>query len=214
MHYYDDILQLEITAIIWACWCVIHSLLNSEGLVGKAVPPGSRIQRYYRLGYSLFAAITLVLVYWITPRSTDVPLWKWHGSLIALQGAIRVAALAIGYLSFRSISIWDFLGLTAVGLGEGRRRPSDRLITTGIYGEIRNPQFLSGLLLLWARDLTCTGLVINVILSLYMLIATRIEEKRFLRKFGDEYARYMAKVPRFIPRRFPSPRSLFGSPRK
>lgn len=138
-----------------------------------------------------------------------MPLWEWHGPLVAVQGAVWAVALAIGYLSFRSISIRHFLGLTAVGQGKGRRRPSDRLITTGIYGEVRNPQFLSGLLLLWARDLTRTGLVVSVILSLYMLIATRIEEKRLLRKFGDEYARYMAKVPRFIPRRFPSPQSLF-----
>ena len=62
MNYYDHVLQLGITAIIWACWCAIHSLLNSEGIVSKALPPGSRIRPYYRLLYSLFVAIALVIV--------------------------------------------------------------------------------------------------------------------------------------------------------
>ncbi|MGO9570065.1 MAG: methyltransferase family protein [Desulfomonilaceae bacterium] len=211
MNYYDDVLQLGITAIIWSCWCVIHSLSNSNGIISKALPPDSRIRPYYRIVYSLFAAITLVLVYWMTPRKGDVPLWEWHGVLIAVKGAIWVVALALGFLSFRFISILDFLGLTALGIDRKERESSDRLITSGIYGEIRNPQFLAGLLLLWARDLTRTGLLINVILSLYLLIGARIEAKRLLQKFGEDYRRYMSRVPRFIPRRFPPLRSIYTS---
>jgi protein-S-isoprenylcysteine O-methyltransferase Ste14 len=209
MNYYDHVLQLGITALIWAGWCVIHSLLNSEGIVGKALPPGSRIRPCYRLLYSLGSAITLVLVYWMTPREGDVPLWEWQGPLVAVQGAIWVVALVMGYLSFRLISVWDFLGFTALGTGRNRRESPGQLMTSGIYGETRNPQFLAGLLLLWARDLTLTGLVINIILSFYLLIGARIEEKRLVRKFGDDYRKYLSSVPRFIPRRFPPLKFLF-----
>jgi len=210
MNYYDDILQLGITALIWACWGVIHSLLSSEGVIGKALPLGSRIRTYYRLFYSLFAAITLVLVYWLAPRGNDAPILKWQGALVVAQVALWVLALTMGYLSFRYVSLWHFLGFTALGVGQKVRGTTDKLITWGIYGEIRNPQFLAGLLVLWARDLNTTSFVTNIILSLYLLVGARIEEKRLLQKFGDDYARYMAKVPRFIPRRFPSLQSLFG----
>jgi methanethiol S-methyltransferase len=209
MNYYDHVLQLGITALIWAGWCVIHSLLNSEGLIGKALPPGNSIRPYYRIVYSLFAAITLMLVYWIAPRENDMPLWEWHGPLAVVQGAIWVVALVMAYLSFRLISIWDFLGFTALGTARNRRESPGQLMTSGIYGETRNPQFLAGLLLLWARDLTPTGLVINIILSFYLLIGARIEEKRLVRKFGGDYRKYMSRVPRFIPRRFPPLKSLF-----
>jgi methanethiol S-methyltransferase len=211
MNYFDHVLQLGITALIWAGWCVIHSLLNSEGIVGKALPPGSSITPYYRIVYSLFAAITLALVYWITPREGDVPLWEWHGPLVVVQGAIWIVALAIGYLSFRLISIWGFLGITALGISRNARKSSDKLITSGIYRETRNPQFLAVLLLLWARDLTSIGLVINIILSFYLIIGARIEEKRLVRKFGDICLKYMSRVPRFIPRRIPSLKSLVKS---
>jgi protein-S-isoprenylcysteine O-methyltransferase Ste14 len=208
MNYSDDTLQLTTTAIIWACWCVIHSLLNADGFIAKALPTGSRVRPFYRLLYSLGSAVTLFLVYWVTPRENDMVLWKWGGPLVVVQGVTWIIALAIGYLSFRLISVWDFLGFTALGIGEGRKEASDRLIISGIYGEIRNPLFLAGLLLLWGRNLTRTGLVINIILSLYLLIGTWIEEKRLLRKFGDEYLQYMSRVPRFIPKRFPTLHSL------
>jgi methanethiol S-methyltransferase len=209
MNYYDEILKLGTTAIVWACWCVIHSLLNSEGFLAKSLPPGSRIRPYYRLLYSIGAAITLALVYWITPRENDMRIWKWSGALAPIQGAVWVIALAIGYLSFRLISISDFLGFRALRIGRSRSESSERLITLGIYGEIRHPQFLAVLLLLWARDLTLTGLVINIVLSLYLLIGARIEERRLLKKFGQDYRTYMSRVPRLIPRRFPPLRSMY-----
>jgi methanethiol S-methyltransferase len=208
MNYCDDALQLTTAAIIWACWCVIHSLLNSDGFIAKALPPGSRVRPLYRLLYSLGSAATLSLVYWVTPRENDMLLWKWSGPLVVVQGVIWIIALSTACLSFRFFSISESLGFRALGIGRDGRKSSDRLITSGIYGEIRNPLFLAGLLLLWARDLTRTGLVINIILSLYVLIGTWIEEKRLLRKFGDEYLQYMSRVPRFIPKRFPSLQSL------
>lgn len=58
-------------------------------------------------------------------------------------------------------------------------------------------------MLLWARDLTDTGLAVNLVLSAYLLVAARIEEHRLLAEFGEQYAQYMAEVPRFIPNRLP-----------
>lgn len=210
MNCYEDIQRLEIAAVIWICWCVTHSLLNSQGVVAWILPPGNRIRPYYRLIYVVFSSITLGLVYWITPRDNDLPVLKWHGVFIAVPAVIWVIALAIGYLSFRFINAWDFLGLTVVGIGRKTRGTSDKLITWGIYGEIRNPQFLVVLMLLWARDLTCTGLVINIVLSLYLISGAFIEERRLIHKFGEDYVRYRSHVPRFIPRRLPPLRQLLG----
>jgi protein-S-isoprenylcysteine O-methyltransferase Ste14 len=209
MNYSDDILQLATTATIWICWCIVHSLLNSDGIIAKAFPRGHPVRPYYRLLYSIGSVITLMLAYWITPLDNHKPLWTWNGPMWALQGACWVVALALGYLSFRLINIWNFFGLTALGIGRSGKESSNELLTSGIYGETRNPQFLAGLLLLWARDLTRTGLVINIILSLYLLAGARVEEKRLSKKFGDEYSLYMSRVPRFIPKRIPPLRSLF-----
>jgi methanethiol S-methyltransferase len=137
---------------------------------------------------------------WITPSHGSLTLLKWNGLLYPARIAIIAAALALFYSTFRHIGLLDFLGFTALGIGRRSAVSLQTLVTTGIYGEIRHPQSLAGLLLLWARDLTDTDIVINAVLSLYLIIGARIEDKRLLKEFGEEYARYREKVPAFVPR--------------
>ncbi|MBI5572465.1 MAG: hypothetical protein HY914_21155 [Desulfomonile tiedjei] len=193
--------RLIITALLWTLWCLVHSLLASEPIVRKTGLLRTRFKPYYRLAYSVFAAASLSLVWWLTPNEASIPLWSWSGELAAIRLTVVVVALAAAYLSFSSIGILDFLGLTALGIGRKGAVTSRKLITRGIYGRIRHPQFLAGLLLLWSRDLTDTGLVINVVLSLYLFVGARIEEQKLLAQFGPEYAHYKEQVPAFVPKR-------------
>ncbi|MDT8376756.1 MAG: isoprenylcysteine carboxylmethyltransferase family protein [Mariprofundaceae bacterium] len=78
-----------------------------------------------------------------------------------------------------------------------------RVASTGIYARIRHPQYLgfiiimTGFMLQWP---TLPTLVMYPILVwMYVRLAKR-EEKESLRLFGDAYAQYAEKVPRFIPR--------------
>ena len=192
--------RLCMTAALWTTWCMIHSLLNAEGIVRKTGVLDTWFKPYYRVAYSVLAAASLAFVWRLTPGEPSTALWCRTGMLVPVRVVLVAISLVLGYLSFRHIGLLDFLGLTALGIGRRGAVTSQRLITWGIYGRIRHPQFLAGLLLLWTRDLTDTGLVINVVLSLYLLIGARIEEKRLLAKFGGEYAVYMEKVPAFVPK--------------
>jgi methanethiol S-methyltransferase len=196
----DIAFKLLATAGLWTVWCVAHSLLNAEGLVRKTGILDTWFKPYHRLAYTIFAFASLGFALWITPSHGSLTLLKWNGLLYPARIALIVAALALFYATFRHIGLLDFLGFTAVGIGRRSAVSLQALITAGIYGRIRHPQSLAGLLLLWARDLTDTDIVINVVLSLYLLIGARIEDKRLLKEFGEEYARYRECVPAFIPR--------------
>lgn len=77
-----------------------------------------------------------------------------------------------------------------------------KLVTTGIYGYIRHPQY-TGLLLLslgmiieWA---TLPMLIMYpIIIGVYVRLAKK-EEKDMMNEFGDAYREYMKKTKRFIP---------------
>lgn len=196
----DIAFRLLATAGLWTVWCVVHSLLNAEGLVRKTGILDTWFKPYHRLAYTLFAAASLAFVWWLTPSQHSITLLRWSGALFPLRLAVIAAALALFYLSFKHIGLLDFLGFTALGIGRRSAVSLQALVTTGIYGRMRHPQSLAGLLLLWARDLTDTDLVINAVLSLYLLIGARIEDKRLLKEFGEEYARYRERVPAFVPR--------------
>ena len=208
MSTYDTAFRLGVTAGLWIAWCVVHSLLATESLVRKSGILDSRIGPFYRLIFSLFAVLSLILVSVLTPHGDELTLWTWEGSLRLLQIALWLVALTVAWLSFRIIGIGRMLGFCALGICKKDASEPDVLITWGIYGVLRHPQFTAGLVLLWSRDLTDTGLVINAVLSLYLIIGAHIEESRLLAKYGEEYLKYKASVPGFVPNSLSSVRAL------
>ena len=77
-----------------------------------------------------------------------------------------------------------------------------RLATDGPYARVRHPQYvgfvliLFGFLLQWPTILTLAMFPILVVM--YVRLA-RNEEREVERRFGDEYRRYAARTPAFIP---------------
>ncbi|MDE2118835.1 MAG: isoprenylcysteine carboxylmethyltransferase family protein [Betaproteobacteria bacterium] len=77
------------------------------------------------------------------------------------------------------------------------------LATTGPYAKVRHPQYdafaliMFGFLLQWPTILTL--LMFPVLVWMYVRLAHR-EEQEALAEFGDQYRRYMAATPAFVPR--------------
>jgi protein-S-isoprenylcysteine O-methyltransferase Ste14 len=79
----------------------------------------------------------------------------------------------------------------------------DKLVTSGVYGRIRHPVYAS--LTLFLTGTLLVGLNAATLLFFVLFIAAlavRItrEEKFLLEKFGEDYAQYARRVPRFLPR--------------
>lgn len=77
-----------------------------------------------------------------------------------------------------------------------------KLATAGIYARMRHPQYVGfilvmfGFLLQWPTLLTLA--MFPVLVVMYVRLA-RHEERDALREYGDEYKRYMKRVPGFFP---------------
>jgi steroid 5-alpha reductase family enzyme len=77
------------------------------------------------------------------------------------------------------------------------------LFTEGIYGRMRHPRYVEFTLALVAWSLICNfaGLYLVTALSIAALLAVVVvEEKELSERFGEAYADYAARVPRFIPK--------------
>ncbi len=113
------------------------------------------------------------------------------------------AALALGGLAgYLVCSLW----LVIVGKGPFVEfDPPTKFVATGPYRWMRNP--IAALLLVVvlgeAIFFGSPGILVLVLLGLPMaqLQVTRIEEPRLAARFGDTYADYCRRVPRWIPRR-------------
>jgi protein-S-isoprenylcysteine O-methyltransferase Ste14 len=80
---------------------------------------------------------------------------------------------------------------------------SHSLATTGPYARIRHPQYVGfvlimvGFLVQWPTLLTLA--MFPVLVFMYVRLARR-EEREVLAEFGEAYARYTERTPRFFPR--------------
>ena len=78
-----------------------------------------------------------------------------------------------------------------------------RLAKTGPYAYVRHPQYagfvsiMFGFLMQWPTLITLT--MFPILVYMYARLARR-EEQDVLAEFGDEYRRYMARTPAFLPR--------------
>ena len=54
--------------------------------------------------------------------------------------------------------------------------------------------------------MTSSVLALNLVLTLYVLAGSRLEDCRLVRQFGADYQDYQRRVPALIPTRWPSRR--------
>lgn len=113
---------------------------------------------------------------------------RWFGVvLFIVGGALRMwPVFVLGY---------RFSGLVAI-------QPGHTLVTTGVYGTIRNPSYLGLLInsLGWALAFRSGIGVLLTVLTIPPLIARIHSEEALLRtQFGSEYDAYCSRTWRLIP---------------
>ena len=103
------------------------------------------------------------------------------------------------------------LAVWTVGLfmkfGNGTPAPWDppkKLVIRGPYRHVRNPMITGALLILLAEALLFQSWPLSVWMAVFFIGNTVyfrfIEEKGLEKRFGDDYRKYKARVPRWIPR--------------
>jgi protein-S-isoprenylcysteine O-methyltransferase Ste14 len=75
-----------------------------------------------------------------------------------------------------------------------------QLVDTGIYAVVRHPQYTGGIIAIFLANLLLYPHwifgVLGVIGSVVIYLGCREEDKYLVEKFGDDYKRYMQRVPR------------------
>ncbi len=186
--------DLALVIFAWAAYGALHSWLAGTGLKQRVAASWPQAMPAYRLGFNLLALILLLPPLWLTLRYQGEPLWTWP-AWIAWPVA---AAVAAGFLwSLRWYDGAEFLGLRQWRTGEGGDR--EALTLSPLHRHVRHPWYAMGLLLLWTRDLNAAWLATAVAVTVYVLIGSRLEERKLEAMYGEAYARYRRRVPGLLP---------------
>ena len=202
MGYQDYILL----SLLWTVYCIVHSALISVTVTDFLRRVLGERYRFYRLIFNIFSVGTLVplLMYSNSARFGTEWLFTWEGYMRIIQYGLIALAAVLVLTGARHYSMPQFLGIQQIFHGRSKvaMTESGKFDSGGILGVVRHPWYLAVFILLWAKDLNLAAIIINIVLSVYLVIGTLLEERKLVLEFGDKYKLYQHQVSMFIPLRW------------
>ncbi len=217
-------------ALAWLSFGVVHSLLarqKANRAFDAALGGFARIA--YNLIAAVHLGAILFLEWRGFPGKVafDTPLWL-HAPMVAVQvagwvllfvalvqydlgrfGGLTQARVIVhrrgrGRTSGRGAGYGTMAGAPAElpdpppDIPQARLEP---LVTRGIHRYVRHPLYSAMFLMFWGRAFDEAALMTALWGTLYLVIGTIFEERKLLQIYGEDYARYSAAVPRYVPLR-------------
>lgn len=198
-------------AAVFFAFAFVHSLCVTSrvkglirGLLGKRF-----VKAFYRLIYTIFSAATTFGAVWVVLKIPDHCIFRGPAWLRWPMHGVQAAGLVIGLLSFNAVHFLEFVGAAQAWQYMTERRVAgdmegitgERLVKTGMYAVVRHPLYLAGIMIFtFEPNITRNWLTVSLLADAYFIYGAFVEERRLIKRFGDEYRRYMKEVPRFLPR--------------
>ncbi len=190
-----------ILAILWIAWCLIHS-----GMISLTVTTRLRLfmgnyYRLYRLIYNALAVATIMPIILFERLLGGEALLPWSAPLMAFRVFLALLALKLFIDGAKHYDLAQFLGIRQIRSGVAHNLINEKgaLDIRGIFLVVRHPWYLGAILLIWVRALDTATLVANLILTIYLIAGTHLEERKLLLEYGEEYRSYQEKVSMLIP---------------
>jgi methanethiol S-methyltransferase len=175
----------------------VHSLLaSSSAKTWVRNQYGARVDRFYRLAFNLFAAVSFLPVLLTIAIWPGEAVYSWSGLWRIIPLTLQPTLLILFIVAGLQSQPLSFTGLRQLADGQ----EEGGLRTTGAYGIVRHPLYTLGLCMLWLIPVMTVGLLgFACGLTLYILIGSTLEERRLVAEFGDEYRQYQKRVRKLIP---------------
>lgn len=197
--------DISVTIVLVSVFCISHSILATSWVKKAFQAKFGNLIAYYRAGYNLISAISLILIYSLIPQ-IDVTIYDLPNPYDLIILSFQILSLLGLVWCTKYFSSGEFLGLNQIKRFNAENyNPADideksSLRIEGPYKFSRHPVYLFSILFLMLRPVMgLTYLIIVVIFVVYFYIGSIFEEKRLVEKFGEEYIAYQRSVPRIFP---------------
>lgn len=186
-----------VLAVLWILFGVLHSVLAGLHIKQRFATAFPHQVKYYRLLYTIFAALTFGVVLWYLVQLPSPLLFQRN----LFTNAIGVVIFVIGFTIMVICIKKYFLSLSGLK-SLFQERPTHQLMISGIHRYVRHPLYLGTFMALWGAFLIYPLLSLfmtNVVITAYTLIGISFEERKLIAEFGNAYKTYQKQVPKLIP---------------
>jgi protein-S-isoprenylcysteine O-methyltransferase Ste14 len=192
-----------LVASLWIGYCALHSYLISVGFTNLMTRLLMGYYAFYRLFYILVSLVLLIpLINFTNQSDTRIIITYWYPLSIVRYVIIGGALLMFFWAFFINYDSLSFFGIRQI-MNFGKRNdttPPEGIKRNGLLGIIRHPMYFALILYLWCQTFRITDIVVNSVLTIYIVIGTKLEENKLVLEYGDAYIRYQHEVPMLIPR--------------
>ena len=196
-----------VVAALFAGFALLHSVTVSEKfkvLVGAVLGEGW-MRRWYRAGFTVLSTVTAVAATYFALRQEETLLLRPAWPVRLVFHFVQFFGLWLVIAAAKRVGFGYFLGVNQlhgheeepVAALDSEGCPRE-LYTTGIYGLVRHPMYLGGILaFLPEPNIGVNCLVLRTLATAYFMYGAVMEERRCARLYGKEYLDYREHVPMF-----------------
>ena len=187
-------------AFCWTVYFVLHSLLATTWVKNAAARQFPRAVRFYRLAYNQLSVWGFLLLLRYQTQLPSTLLFAPGQLVVALGYGLLALGVLVAVAALRGYDLAEFAGWAYVR--RGLAAADGPLHTAGLNRLVRHPLYLGlllGLVGFWLLAPSGPRSVFVGCNVAYLLVGTRLEERKLFARFGEAYARYQARVPQLLP---------------
>jgi len=189
-------------AIMWIGYCALHSYLISIRFTNLMKGFLKKYYSFYRLFYVLISIILLIplIVYNVQLDSNIIVTYGLYlnilrhilvvGSILMMLWSFLVDYDALSFFGIRQIL--QYVNMTEINSSKELKRK-------GLLGLMRHPMYFATIVYFWSNTHKLSDLIVNTIITIYIVIGTILEERKLILEFGDAYLEYQKEVPMLFP---------------
>ena len=191
-----------IVSMLWISYCVLHSFLISVSFTKYVSNLLKDYYSFYRLFYVLVSVVLLIplINYTADIDRTIIISYEIPWSIIrniCMYGSLLMFFWAF-FFSYDPLSFFGIRQILNFKRSDEKNSAID-IKQKGLLGVVRHPMYLALIIYLWMQTFRVVDIIVNTILTIYVVIGTLLEEKKLINEFGESYKQYQKRVPMLIP---------------
>jgi protein-S-isoprenylcysteine O-methyltransferase Ste14 len=196
-------MEYLILIILWITWCVIHSAMISLTIINYLQTNFGNFYKYYRIFYNLVSLVTFIPIIHYSIDIKSILLFQWKGDMVIVQRTLLLIVIILFILGARKYDMLQLLGIRQIKSEKSHITITEDggINTSGILSITRHPWYLATIIFVWVynREMYVSTLIVNGILTIYLIIGTMLEERKLIIELGDPYREYKNKVSMLFP---------------
>jgi len=157
---------------------------------------------FYRLFYVLLAIALFIPLINYSGQLDNQKIIEYSFGLDIIRKILMIGSLLIFFWSF----FMDYDALTFFGIRQILNSSESKngngikeLKRKGLLGLTSHPMYFALIIYVWTQTYKLSDIIVNSILTIYVIIGTILEERKLVLEFGDVYSQYQKEVPMLIP---------------